>query len=97
MGNTTKPVVLEKKGNQYSIQPSKLPQPVSSEGTITVVAATTPTLSPAGSGTNYEFYYHVVIVSQYSTSLYFKVKFLKYFNNFFWLQPHKMLITVDMM
>lgn len=55
MGNTTKPVVLEKKGNQYSIQPSKLPQPVSSEGTITVVAATTPTLSPAGSGTNYEF------------------------------------------
>lgn len=52
MGNTTKPVVLEKKGNQYSIQPSKLPQPVSSEGTITVVAATTPTLSPAGSGTN---------------------------------------------
>lgn len=97
MGNTTKPVVLEKKGNQYSIQPSKLPQPVSSEGTITVVAATTPTLSPAGSGTNYEFYYHVVLVSQYSTALYFKVKFLKYFNNFFWLQPHKMLITVDMM
>lgn len=83
MGNTTKPVVLEKKGNQFSIQPSKLPQPVSSEGTITVVAATTPTLSPAGSGTNYEFLLLSSLSSQYSTSLYFKVKFLKYFNNFF--------------
>lgn len=57
MGNTTKSGMLEKKGNQYSIQPSKLAQPVSSEGTITVVAATTPTLSPAGSGTYYGFYY----------------------------------------